>query len=249
MERESLARRPMRPVLQSKWRSTMSQDGGTKVDAPQERFEPIYIRHVVRGEPIEIIAKEMSLSTREVLNEIERVERALIDEYDASISRILARHTARLEAIYLSAVDGYEQSCEDEIVHKRSAQGDQEREHAGGAHGRGIVGNSKVRVETTTRRKSGNARFLWEARSALSDIRRMWGGAAALLASDKIQGIAKTELNDRLLAEATEEELRTINVGGAAAQRLVKRLTAEAAPDDPMAELSAAGDLLDAPEN
>ncbi|MGE3315744.1 MAG: hypothetical protein AB7O26_11580 [Planctomycetaceae bacterium] len=121
-----------------------------------------------------------------------RTEKEVVAEYTGNADFVRARHTLRLEEIYDKAITGHERSCEDERIQKRTAQGDAPSSEETDGKARKKRENSKLKVETTTRAKSGDIRFLAEARAALGEIRRIWGIEAAGSTKDRIaQSISK----------------------------------------------------------
>ena len=227
----------------------MSQNGRKNGDVSQEQSRTTYVRHVIHGESPESIAEERSISTADVLREIERIESSLAAEYIDEFQRIRARHTVRLEAIFLQAMAGYEQSCEDEVVQKRTAQGDPAEESAEGPRRRGAVQHPKLRVETTTKRKAGNARYLWEARGALADIRRLWALDTASSAKKTSSQYADSDVSDRALAAASEDDLISLQIAGEIMARLAEQRSAGKRPLGADDLLFAAPERFDVPEN
>ena len=226
----------------------MSQNGRKNGDVSKEQSRTTYVRHVIHGESPESIAEERSISTADVLREIERIESSLAAEYIDEFQRIRARHTVRLEAIFLQAMAGYERSCEDEVVQKRTAQGDPAAESVDGPRGRGTVQHPKLRVETTTKRKAGNARYLWEARGALSDIRRMWGFNAGSSVKEMNSQNVPSDVSDRALAAASDADLISLQIAGDIMARLAAQRSAGKQPLGTEDDLFAAPERFDVPE-
>ncbi len=136
-----------------------------------------------------------------------RTEATIIVEYTGDPDFVRAMHTKRLEEIYDKAIAGHERSCEDELIQKRTAQGDAPSSEDAETETRKKRDASKYKVETTTREKPGDIRFLAEARAALAEIRRIWGIEAAGNTRDRIaESISKIAIE-----AASDSDISVLN--------------------------------------
>jgi len=105
----------------------------------------------------EQIAAELGMTRSGVSKLLHRTERRYVELIKQTLEQIKARQTARLDRVYEEAMDAWERSKSDgkSIKTIESSTG-------------------RARTETTERSQTGDARFLDQARGALSDIRRIW---------------------------------------------------------------------------
>jgi len=194
----------------------MSLEPGCQAEGvPAERTREIYRRHVVGGESTEQIARTLAERPEDVERAVASVDAWLAREFAQEIRTIRARHTERLETLFRRAIEGYSRSCEDETIHKRTAQGTGEASGAGASRSRSD--QPKLKVETVTKGKPGDARFLAEARAALTDIRRMWGidaGASARQSENEEVGV------NVVLEAASDADLAVLREAHRALERL-----------------------------
>ncbi len=188
-------------------------------DLSSEQIRELYLRHQVAGVTVEHLADELSCDPEALRSGLLAVEAKMGAKFRGGAQQLRVQHTVRLEEIFRKAIAGYDRSCEDEVTHKRTAQGEQGGDATEDARARGAIGLPKLRVETVTRRKGGNARFLWEARSALSDIRRMW----TIKPTTKKKGEDSEAAARKALQTASDEELATLCAAEAVLQRLAGR--------------------------
>jgi hypothetical protein len=143
---------------------------------------------------------------------------AIVREYTDDSDVVRARHTKRLEAIYRQVLIGHRRSRNDEEVTRRTAHGDNADGESTEPENKTSKkrGGPKYKVETTTRERPGDIRFLIEARQVLAEIRRIWGIDAVPTSSERINdSISKIAFD-----AASDADLSVLNGAFETLQRL-----------------------------
>lgn len=186
---------------------------------PPERSFQIYRRYVLDGVSEAVIARELRTGAQRVQSEIARVEQWLAETGGADFDRIRVRHTYRLEAIYHRAMAEFDRSRQESVTNKRTVEGDGHRDHSGENGQKNPVRNPKLKIETVTTPRMGELRFLSEARSALSEIRKIWGADADSRADSK--SLDENELAAAMNLESlTDAELDVLRDANRTCERL-----------------------------
>jgi DNA-binding transcriptional ArsR family regulator len=118
---------------------------------------------MVEGRTQHQIAAALGLSQPAVSKILRRLEDRLLADLALKIERQRARHTVRLEFLYGEAIRAWHASKQ-ETLRRRQRKTD-------GVSG----GGSATIAEIVSENRHGDARYLGEARSALADLRALWG--------------------------------------------------------------------------
>lgn len=141
------------------------------------------------------LGKKYELSSKSSVWEIiHRVENFLAAKYVCEIREMKVRATERLEMLFARAMQSYKRSCEDAVTITKTTE-----PRADGS------------LFTTTREErvgqAGNASHLAQAREAIAEIMKIWGGHAPKQAEVKLQVNEAMRIGGRTREEALEARI------------------------------------------
>jgi hypothetical protein len=120
------------------------------------------MEQILEGRTQHQIAESLDISQPAVSKIVRRMEERLLADVAFKVERQRARHTLRLEHLYAEAMRAWGQSQQD-TTRRRQRKSD------GGGTGGGTF------AELVSENRNGDPRYLYEARMALTDERRVWG--------------------------------------------------------------------------
>ena len=127
-----------------------------KAELMEVRDREIYDRWV-SGERVGEISAEFGISRNSISAVVQKVESELSRRFMEAHMQMRVRNTSRFEQLYFRAVRAFEESVGDDISQVVSDT------------------SSGKNTTTTTKKASGDPRYLKEARESLEGIQKLWG--------------------------------------------------------------------------
>lgn len=127
-----------------------------KAELMEVRDREIYDRWV-SGERVGEISAEFGISKNAISSVVQKVESELSRRFMEAHMQMRVRNTSRFEQLYFRAVRAFEESVGDDISQVVSDT------------------SSGQNTTTTTKKASGDPRYLKEARESLEGIQKLWG--------------------------------------------------------------------------
>jgi len=161
------------------------------------RDREIYDRWI-SGERVGEISAEFGLSQNTVNTVVQKVESELSRRFMEAHMQMRVRNTSRFEQLYFRSVRAFEESVGDDVSEVVSDT------------------SSGKNTTTTTKKASGDPRYLKEARASLEGIQKLWG----LNAPERVQ----KEVSYHVDAIADDELVRRANAFRGVRERLTAGL-------------------------